>query len=280
LQTKRACNNYIFSSAYVFYVTGDVKGFESEKTEKLLMERKKYLLITVVISICSLVFGQSNKAIYKAYAYGNMNKWKFSMDSVDVDKKKTNKDLLDLVNYQYGYIAWCIGNEKTDEAERYLKKATDNIEKLERQKYNLSMLYSYKAAFIGFEIGMAPYKAPFIGSKSLDYAKKSVSLDPLNPLGYFQLGNIAYYTPKIFGGSKNDAMEHYLKALKLMETNREYILNNWNYLNLLATIIKAYLELNEYEAAKKYCLKTLALEPGFDWVKNNLYPQVLKKMKK
>lgn len=227
---------------------------------------------------CSL-YAQNNKLIYKAYTNSNMNQWKHSMDSMNVIKQKTNKELLELINYQYGYIGWCISNKKTVEAEKYLEKASLNLKQLEQKKYNLSMLYAYKAAFVGFEIGLSPYKAPFIGPKSLEYAQKSISLDSLNTLGYMQLGNIAYYTPEILGGSKTEALKHYLKALKIMEKNSELKTHNWNYLNLLGTIIKAYMDLNRNQAAKEYCIKTLSVEPGFDWVKNQLYPQVLKKLK-
>jgi tetratricopeptide (TPR) repeat protein len=244
------------------------------------MEGKKYILILSLALLSCCVLGQNNKSIYNAYASGNMTKWKAAMDSVDALKQKKDKDVLDLINYQYGYIAWCIGSDKEDEAEKYLTKATLNLEKLELKKYNESMLYAYKAAFVGFEIGLANYKAPFMGMKSLEYAKKSVSIDISNALGYMQLGNIYFYMPKMFGGSKTEALAYYLKALTLMESNKEYKTNNWNYLNLLATIIHAYVELNKFEEAKKYCIKTLTIEPGFDWVKNNLYPKVLKNVKK
>jgi tetratricopeptide (TPR) repeat protein len=244
------------------------------------MEGKKYILMLSLTLLSCFVFGQNNKSIYKAYASGDMKKWKSAMDSVDSVKQKKDKDVLDLINYQYGYIAWCIGSDKDDEAEKYLAKATLNLEKLKLKSHNESMLCAYKAAFVGFEIGLANYKAPFIGMNSLEYAKKSVSLDHSNALGYKQLGNIYFYMPKMFGGSKTEALAYYLKSLSLMETNKEYTTHNWNYLNLLATIIHAYIELNKYEEAKKYCIKTLTIEPGFDWVKNNLYPKVLKNGKK
>lgn len=244
------------------------------------MEGTKYIFIVSLTLLSCCVLGQNNKSIYNAYISGNMNKWKTAMDSVDVLKQKNNKDLLDLINFQYGYIAWCIGSNKSTEAKKYLKKATGILKKLEQKKYNESMLYAYKAAFVGFEIGLAKYKAPFIGMNSLEYAKKSLSIDPSNALAYMQLGNIYFYMPKMFGGSKGLALKHYLKAMKFMESSNDYKTNNWNYLNLLATIINAHIELNQYEEAKKYCKKTLAIEPGFDWVKNNLYPKLLKKSNK
>lgn len=138
-----------------------------------------------------------------------MNKWKHALDSIDDLKQQNDKELLDLINYQYGYVAWCIGSNKTGGANKYLKKATVNLGKLEL-KNNESMFYAYKAAFVGFKIGLAKYKAPFIGKNSLVYAKKSVTIDASNVLGYMQLGNIYYYMPKIFGGSKESLRNHAL----------------------------------------------------------------------
>lgn len=208
-----------------------------------------------------------------------MNNWKFSMDSIDAVGQKTDKELLDLINYQYGYIAWCIDKKFSVEAKRYLKKSLDNLKQLEEKNFELSMVHAYKAAFVGFEIGLSPYKAPFIGPESLDNALKSLSLDSTNALGHIQLGNIAYYTPRMFGGSKTNAFGHYLKALDIMEKNNKFMVQNWNYLNLLATLINAYIETDQYELAKTYCIQALEVEPEFEWVKNSLYPQVLKKLK-
>ncbi|MGC9375511.1 MAG: hypothetical protein ACP5DQ_10790 [Bacteroidales bacterium] len=238
------------------------------------MERTKYILITFLVSFCVSVFGQTNTKIYKAYIHGNMVAWKTHMDSY---KANTNEQKMNLVNYQYGYIAYCIDQDKDDEAEKYLAKAETLLAELEKQQYEISMVNAYKSAFIGFKIGLSPYKAPFIGQASLDFAKKSVAQDGRNYFGYVQLGNIAFYTPAIFGGSKEDAMKHYLKALELLDKNHASLNDNWNYLNLLATIINAYYEIGNYEKAKQYCIKTLAIESNFDWVKNVLYPKTLKK---
>lgn len=242
------------------------------------MERKKYLFI-ILISILTLgSLAQSNPLIYKAYIRGDMARWKTITDSIE-KTARTNSEKLELVNCQYGYIAWCIDREKKKEATIYLKKSQELVRQLDEKKYRPAVINAYKAAFIGFEIGISTYKAPFIGPQSLSYAKRSVSMDAQNSFGYMQLGNIAFYTPKTFGGNKTEAMQYYLKALKLMERNPESTKLNWNYLNLLATIIEAYIELDNYDTAAKYCIKTLNAEPEFDWVKSQLYPQVKKKIK-
>ena len=240
------------------------------------MERKKYLFL-IVSSLCPFFsFGQHSDAIYKAYIRGDMDQWKYSIESLENIRNKTNKEKLELINYQYGYIAWCIDQGQINEAEKYLAKAERLINFLEEETYSLSTVYAYKAAFIGFRIGISPYKAPFIGTQSLAYAKKSVTLDATNPFAYIQLGNIAYYTPKIFGGSKFEAMQQYKIALQLMEKNTSSMHQNWNYLNLLVILIHAHIDAGQYTKAKEYCIKALRIEPEFDWVKNNLYPEILK----
>ncbi len=241
------------------------------------MERKKYLLIAIFIGLIGTVSGQTDPTIYKAYIRGHMAKW---LKHMELYHASSNAQKLELINYQYGYIAYCIKKKNKDEAEKHLQKAEKLLADLAKQQYKMSMVNAYKSAFVGFKIGLSPYKAPFIGKRSLAYAKKSIALEHSNYFGYVQLGNIAFYTPSMLGGSKTDAIKHYLKALKLIEKNPTLLKNNWNYLNLLATIINAYYETGKYDLAKKFCIKTLAIEPQFYWVKDQLYPQTLKKIRR
>jgi tetratricopeptide (TPR) repeat protein len=86
--------------------------------------------------------------------------------------------------------------------------------------------------------------------------------------------------PPIFGGSKKEALDYYLKAQKIMEKDATDIVENWNYLNLLISIAQSYYYLDDYLTSIKYLKKIMKIEPGFNYVKNELYPQVLNKMKK
>ncbi|HNT70231.1 MAG TPA: hypothetical protein PK891_02280 [Bacteroidales bacterium] len=241
------------------------------------MERKSYTILIILFFISFNLFSQNNKKIYEAYIRGKMNDWQELIDSLNNSKYLTNRAKLDLINYEYGYIAWCIDNEKNDEAKSYLKRAQKRLEYLENISYNTSMINAYKAAFIGFEIGINPYKAPLIGMKSQSYANKAIEIDPNNYFAYLQLANIYYYAPAIAGGSKVKAMDYYLKALNIIERNPEMLKNNWNYLNLLVTIINCYIDNKQYDKALQYAKKVLKIEPNFLWVKNQIYPELIKK---
>jgi tetratricopeptide (TPR) repeat protein len=54
---------------------------------------------------------------------------------------------------------------------------------------------------------------------------------------------------------------------------------DWNYLSLMILIGQTYTYLKEYDQAKKIYDNILQIEPGFLYVKDDLYPKLLTKMK-
>jgi len=217
--------------------------------------------------------------IYKAYISSDMIEWKKILDEMGRQTDKNNEFILELINYQYGYIAWNLGNKKSKPAEECLDQAYKNLEILEKNGFRPSDVNSYKSAFYGFKIALNKFQAPFLGSKSTDCAKLAMKLDTTNPYGYIQMGNTLYYAPALFGGSKNQAIGYFQKALNLMEKDASNLEEDWNYLNLLTQLALSYQEIKYYQTAKIYFDKILRIEPDFKWVKEDLYPAFLKKMK-
>jgi hypothetical protein len=135
-------------------------------------------------------------------------------------------------------------------------------------------MQAYESAYLGFQIGLARLKAPRLGPKSLDAAKQSVANDDQNALGYIQLGNIDYFMPPLFGGSKERAIEHYRHAERLMAPTSK---GDWNYLALLVQLATAYEETKNIAMADSIYRKSLSVAPGFSWVRDELYPAFTKK---
>lgn len=241
------------------------------------MERKKNILLFIILIINVSVHASNKYDIYKAYIGNSMNTWKIVIDSMIENKNLTKDEVLELINYCYGYIGWLIHNDNKSDAEKYIIISEKYLSLLEKERYKLSWVYAYKSALIGFKIGLNILRAPFIGPKSIQYAKQSLDIDSLNYLAYIQLGNAEYYMPKIFGGSKDKALKYYLKAQEIMESKPENLENDWNYLNLLVYIGKIYLELGNYTKSKFYFDKILKIEPNFHWVKHELYPKLFNK---
>lgn len=241
------------------------------------MERKKCTLILLIFSISMIsITAQNKSAIYKAYISNQMDNWKTVINKMQQETNKSDALLLELINYQYGYIGWCIGNNEKKQAKTYLKLAEDNLAVLEKKSFDPSYINAYKSAFYGFSIGLNKLKAPFVGPKSVDAAKLAMQ-DASNPFGFIQYGNAQFYMPPVFGGSKLEAIAHFKQAQSIMEKDPQYLKQNWNYLSLLAMMAEAYTEIKEYDKAEEYYKQILTIEPNFLWVKNELYPNFIKK---
>ncbi len=242
------------------------------------MERKKCFAVVVMLLAFSFytLWAQHKQTIYNAYISNNMSKWKATIDEMEAQQKKPDEFLLELLNYQYGYIAWCLGNNEKKQAKTYLKLAESNLENLEKKALYPSYVNAYKSAFYGYNIGLNKMKAPFLGPKSINAAKQSMEENSANPYGFIQYANAQFYMPPIFGGSKKEALKYYLQAQNIMEEDTIELHKNWNYLSLLTNMAEAYTEIKEYENAEKYYKQILKIEPNFLWVKDELYPNFIK----
>lgn len=244
------------------------------------MERKRAALIFFTLCLTVAINAADNRSdIYNAYINGRMADWKAVIDSMEKERNKDNGFTAELLNYQYGYIGWCLANNHNDEAGRYLLLAWNNLEILEDRGVMPSDVNAYMSALYGFSIGLNPIKTPFLGPRSITCAERAIQLDNGNPNGYIQYANTLFYRPESFGGSKSTAIINYVRALELMEDSSECLEEDWNYLSLLVTIAKAYQDTGDYVKAKQYFEKALKVEPRFTWVRDELYPALLKEMK-
>lgn len=245
------------------------------------MERTKYRIAVflLLISVFNTLSGSHRSEIYQAYITNRMDLWKNLIDRMESQKPENSQQLLELVNYQYGYIGYCLGFKKRDEAKKYLALAESNIEILERRNYRPSDINAYKSAFYGFKIGLNKLTAPVNGRKSLDHGKRALELDKDNYFACVQYGNIQFYMPAAFGGSKKEGIEYFLKAKQLLEKNPSELVENWNYLSLLVIIGQSYTYINDLMAAKTVYENILKMAPDFLYVKNELYPELLNKIR-
>ncbi len=243
------------------------------------MERTKHQIIFFLLILIAVKLNASYRSeVYYAYVNNSMEKWKSVIDRMNLIENKSDELLHELVNYQYGYIGYCIGFNKKSEAKKYLDLAEQNIEILENNDYDLSVINAYKCAFYGFRIGLNKLSAPINGLKSLEYGRTALELDKNNYFAWIQYGNIQFYMPAAFGGSKKEGIEYFIMAKELLEKNPDDLDENWNYLSLMVLIGQSYTYIDEFNSALAIYEDILKLEPDFLYVKNELYPDLLKKM--
>jgi tetratricopeptide (TPR) repeat protein len=247
----------------------------------IFIDQMKKLLTGVLLFISLLASAQDYQArIYDVYLRGRMDLWKEIMEQMkrEATDKNDLKLLYELTEVQYGYIGYCLSMKEKKEAERVLVEAEERAKFLLEKKVYEARLYSLVGAFYGYWVSLKPLRAPHFGSKSEEANRKALELDPEEPQAWMEKGNIAFYKPAMFGGSKSEAVPYYEKAVRLFEAGPPWrTRQNWVYLNCMAGLGIAYEETGQPEKAGELYKKILRMEPTFKWVKDELYPEYIKK---
>ena len=241
----------------------------------------KLFATLILLTLATAAYSEStyNKSIYAAFITHDMAKWEKVIRTIEGTKATNTVDQkLELINYYYGYIGWLIGQKKFASAEKLIPKGEKLINQVLSVSPKNATAYSFKGSFIGFKIGIDKCKAIYLGSDSKNSINKAMQLDPQNVQAIIDKGNLLYYSPRLFGGDKKEALTYFLKGVKLMERNKETY-QNWVYLNLLTMIASVYEKTNKLGDAKLTYEKIMRNEPDIKWVKDDLYPQLLAKIK-
>lgn len=220
----------------------------------------------------------SNKSlIYNAYIQGNMKKWENVIVSIEKQKPTTTNEKIELISYYYGFIGYLLGIKNYEKAALYVDKGDKLIVDVLKHAPKNATAYAFKGSFIGFRIGMSKFKAIFLGPESNKNIAYALKLEPQNIQANVDNANTLFHTPGLFGGDKKQSLKLYLRGATLLE-KAKLTNNNWFYLNVLTLTAKNYEKLEQWQNAKATYEKILHHAPDYKWVKNELYPALLKKM--
>ncbi|MEZ5070802.1 MAG: hypothetical protein R2751_07495 [Bacteroidales bacterium] len=211
--------------------------------------------------------------VYAAFTTDRMEGWDAVIRELR-SKQATlsDRERLELVSFYYGYTAWAIGQGMDRKAEACIGEAEVLIDDLLEKDPHLPGLLAFKGAFIAFKVGLNKYKAVTLGPESMKYIDRAVAELPGDPQGWIERGNALFYMPRVFGGSKEKAVEAYRHAILLLEQDPAGLRHNWIYLNTLMTLGQALEKTGQSRQAGETYRKILDIEPGFTYVRDHLYP--------
>ena len=252
------------------------------KDNKRLKLNTLRILIAFFACIAALSFssqaaGQASfqNLIYRAYVEGRMNLWENTLETMEFEySRNPNPDLLyDILLAQYGLIGYYLGIDDNSTGRALLNQASDNLEILEQVDRYESEAKLFRAAFNAFRISLRPWLGVRLGPQSQRLINDAIEIKPEYPRGWIEKGNLMYFAPAMFGGSKPKAIEYYSKAIELMEQDMQ---NNhrWLYLSTLVSLANAYEYTGQHQKAISTLEKALVYEPGFVWVKDELLPEI------
>lgn len=251
--------------------------------KRQLLNQKNIILLFIVFIMTgfSSLYAQDSYSckFYKAYISGDMSGWPGWINELEKEYQRHESDevLKDMVVAYYGYIAWLIGVERENEADDYIERGEGYIDKLSEKPGYKSYAQAMQGAFLAYEISMNMGKALYLGTRSLRYINRAIEEDPDNPYAWIEKGNAKYHMPKAVGGSYTEAAEYYQKAVKYLEKDERETQCNWVYLNAMAWQAQSYNKAGQRNKARQTYEKILSLEPDFEWVRDELYPEFLDK---
>lgn len=254
------------------------------------MMKKLLFVCVLVISIVQLsniqlsAYSGDDKLeckFYHAYVTGDMSPWPGYIDLLEgkYNYNSSPEILYDIVKAYYGYVAFLIGIEDHEEANEFLDRAEKYLEKLKEQNRYRAEAKAFQGAFIAYEIGMNKAKAVYLGPRSMKNINQALELEPNNHNALIEKGNAEFHMPRMFGGSYEKAAEYFRRAVNSLEQSGNDLSCNWLYMNALAWLAQSYDKAGRIEKAENTYQKILQLEPDFQWVADELYPEFRKSHK-
>ena len=231
------------------------------------------LLALVLLLGCEipLLMASDRQQVYEAYVMRDFTTWQRIIDRISSEPNKSYERLAELIEYEYGYIAECIGLDRDDLAERYLKQYKAHVDYLLESGYQEAAMTAYESAYYAYRIATSWLRAPLLASKCMKLINKSISMDRYNAIGLIQRGNAQYFASSFFSGdAKRGAIDYFLRAERSLvaKGHRE---GSWLYLSLLIQIAECYVGLGEELKGESWYRKALTLEPRLTWALDEKY---------
>ena len=166
--------------------------------------------------------------------------------------------------------------------DKYFNRASSEADSLSVYKDFKADAKTISAAIIMMKLAINPMSGVTLAPKIYSLLDEAQSIDPDKPYSYVIRGMMAFNTPKMFGGSDQDALKDFNQALKLFEANKDknIIEPDWGYAETLAWLGRTLENLDNNDAAMFTYKKALTVEPDYGWVSHVLLPQLEKKIEK
>jgi tetratricopeptide (TPR) repeat protein len=246
---------------------------------------KKLFPFLLLLVIFNPLISQPNSMtslnkVYESYLTDNRQLWQQSIQELRTAFRASaytdGQVLYELTLAEYGLMGALYGDKPRNEDALYnmLDQAEKSAERLLKFPAYKSQAHGFLGAILAMRVGLSPMKALYLGSKSETHIKDATRLNPDNPTGWVEKGNLRFHSPAIFGGSNQEAIACFEKAVELFDQQPELRENNWLYLHAMAWLGIAYEKAGKKEKAIAIYKKAIAYENRFKWVKEELLPNL------
>ncbi|MDZ7402174.1 MAG: tetratricopeptide repeat protein [candidate division KSB1 bacterium] len=180
----------------------------------------------------------------------------------------------------YRLTSFHFSKQNQNQAKPFIDDGIDQLLQCIEAKPDFAEAHSLLSSMYGNKIAVSPFSAMTLGPKAGKEMDKAMALEPHNPRNYLIQAWSAYYTPKMFGGSKEKAKKHFEQAIACFDSFKvaDPLLPNWGHEEAYAWLGVVQVKDGEFESAKANFEKALEINPEYAWVNYVLLPDLQKKM--
>ena len=163
-----------------------------------------------------------------------------------------------------------------DRREQTLNDAIDHLTAATDRAPKMADAWALLAGCYGQMMGLHPMRGMYLGPKSSNAMETAKTLAPKNPRVWIISGTQEYFTPTLFGGDKEQALQEFEKAARLagQETIDDPLTPSWGHAEAYAWIGIAHMNAERYAEARTAFQHALDVNPDYGWVNAVLLPKL------
>lgn len=228
-------------------------------------------ILCIVFFCCSVgVFAQKTDIdcrIAESFINQNMKEWNVFVDELSAEFDKTHNESLQFKRMivRHLYLAYLLFNDpESKQIDLQLEGLDKDIEELSKSATYGKQSLAFKSPYLAYAALNNPVTAVYRLPMSFSAAKTAISEAENSPYSWAEYGNLQYCYAYFIGGSFDDAVNSFQKAIKLIEQKGEVTKCNWYYINTLLFLAKSYEDGKQFDKANEVYDKILKLRPDYE----------------
>jgi len=172
-----------------------------------------------------------------------------------------------------------LGRNEKDVARPVIDAFEIEIEQLAEFPEYRAETEAFRVALLGFRMGLNPARAVILGPKALKQLETAMRVGKGSAAVWIEKANSEAHMPAFAGGSREEAVLSFREALRLFEAGGSVAPCNWRYLNTMVLLGRLLDKMGDYHGSREAYMMALKRAPDFQWVRDELLPEVEKKIK-
>ncbi len=216
--------------------------------------------------------------IERAYVLGDASGMRSARTAVkELLGSQLTDDQRSIARYTVAYLNWRLffltDSSADDEREALLDEALELLGADVAENDANAESHALMASVYGLQISQSRLRAAFLGTRAGRASARAAELEPNNPRVLLLDGIGKLNTPRAFGGGEDRAEALLLRAAAAFRTEppgRPW--PRWGRIDAYAWLGQVAVRRGDADAARRYYLQALDIEPEFAWVRQVLLP--------